>query len=114
MHQADGNVGVAREQFEGAVVFQAVHVVDEVNAQFEHRRHHRRFFGVNRDGARAVGDQRLHDGRQAGDFFLCWHFARAGAGGFGTDVDDVRAVGNHLPRVGKGAFRVKPGAAVGK
>ena len=78
------------------------------------RRHHRGFFAVDGDGALAVGNQRFDDGGEAGDFFVCRDFARAGTGGFGADVENVRACGNHVSRVGDGAGWVKPGAAVGK
>jgi len=62
----------------------------------------------------AVGNQCLDDGSEAGDFFFHRYFACAGTGRFGADVDDVRALSNHLPRVRERPRRVKPGAAIGK
>ena len=85
---------------------QAAHVVDDVGPGTQCGQCHRGLHGIDGNQPVPLGTQGADHRQRATGFLHSIHRLRPGAGGFTTDVDNLRTLGDHPAGVLKGGLHV--------
>jgi hypothetical protein len=93
---------------------EAARVVDDLGAQLQRALGHFGLIGIHRNRQCEPVLQPLEHGNQAAQFLRRANGPRAGAGGFGADIDDVGALFFQFESAREGAVGFSILAAVGK
>ena len=115
VHDDDGRAMSRGDGGDVRLALEAPDVVDDARARAERRLGRPCLVGVDRDrrGAFACGETLDHR-KHAGDFFIGANLRGAGPCRLATDVENVRALGDHDPGMGEGGLHRGVAPAVGE